>query len=467
MKQQPEEWSIPASPALAVHVTEAGTRTRRGWQRCQIDDDIQFRTDRLETYCLAQWDEVVYDSFLVAAAVEFGDMSLARSTRSWPRDIELHIPVHDPARWREDRVSSALHDALNVLSGDRWRISFYERCRPVEPPPQGRFAISGDVQAVIPYSDGLDSRCVAGIMQRELRDRLILVRLGSKLAGGKARSRKRHPFTSVPYRVRAGDRGPAESSARSRGFKFAVLSGLVAYLSGATEIVVPESGQGAIGPSLVTVGQGYEDYRSHPIYTQRMERFFDALLGRQIRFRFPRLWHTKAETLKAFVDLQNEESSWVGTKSCWQQSRQVSVDQKQRQCGICAACLLRRMSIHAAGLKDIDSGYVWEDLGAPTFETGTASTFPKAKITTKLREYAIAGSLHLDHLAGLYDSPGNAKMLELSAFQLSRALDEPQEEIRMKLNRLILKHEAEWRSFVSFLGEQSFIANWAVKGRSQ
>jgi hypothetical protein len=39
------------------------------------------------------------------------------------------------------------------------------------------------------------------------------------------------------------------------------------------------------------------DYRNHPLFTRRIERLFAALFGRSIRFVFPRLWHTKAETL--------------------------------------------------------------------------------------------------------------------------------------------------------------------------
>ena len=46
--------------------------------------------------------------------------------------------------------------------------------------PQGRFNLPEGVNAVIPFSDGLDSRIVAGLMARDLGDKLIRVRLGSK-----------------------------------------------------------------------------------------------------------------------------------------------------------------------------------------------------------------------------------------------------------------------------------------------
>src|SRR6185312_14453247 len=265
--------SVAAAPAIAVHVLEPGARTRRGWLPCLIDDNVEFKTDRFESYCLAKWDPIVYDTFLIAAAVEFADRNQRRPALAWRRDFELHIPVHDPDRWQAADVVESLHEALDFLTGDRWQVTFYRRAELLTPPQQGQFTIPDGAAAVIPFSDGLDSRCVAGLMGRELGDRLIRVRLGSKIRDGKALSRQRHPFTSVPYRIRRDERPFAESSARSRGFKFAVLSGLAAYLSGASDIIVPESGQGALGPALVTVGQGYEDYRSHPLFCERMEAF--------------------------------------------------------------------------------------------------------------------------------------------------------------------------------------------------
>jgi len=81
-----------------------------------------------------------------------------------------------------------------------------------------------------------------------------------------------------------------------------MLSGLGAYLARAERIIVPESGQGARGPALVPVGQAYEDYRNHPLFTNRMAVFPSALLGQNSRFEFPRLWYTKGETLKAYAE---------------------------------------------------------------------------------------------------------------------------------------------------------------------
>jgi hypothetical protein len=120
------------------------------------------------------------------------------------------------------------------------------------------------------------------------------------------------------------------------------------------------------------------------------------------------------------------------------------------------------MSIHAAGFTEPKETYVWEDLGVETFDEGAAPSFPKTKITGKLRQYAIAGALHLDHLAGLQASRADAPTLELNVFQLSRSLGIPEADVRTKLNRLLSQHEIEWKEFVHSLGKTSFVAKWAI-----
>jgi 7-cyano-7-deazaguanine synthase in queuosine biosynthesis len=450
----------PSPPTLAVDVVEAGTKARRGRLRCELGTNITFKLEDLESYFFAEWNPTAYDTLLVAAVVEFADKTLRRSTMNWQRSFELHIPVHDPAHWNDKVVSETLKDALVFLTGDLWDVSFYQRRQSHECPQQGHFTLQQGSAAVIPFSEGLDSRCVAGLMAHELGDKLVRVRVGTKDYDGHLPGKR--PFASIPYDVSAGAKKFVESTARSRGFKFAVVSGIAAFLSKASQIIVSESGQGALGPSLVVVGQAYEDYRSHPLFTARMEKFLFALLGHRVRFQFPRLWHTKAETLRKFVDECDDGATWAETWSCWQQNRHSSVDHKRRHCGICAACMLRRLSVHAAGLTEPPETYVWENLGALSFSDGAASSFPEKKKMGRMREYAIAGALHLDHLASLRSSPASATMLGLNAFQLGRALGLTETDARAKLDRMLVQHQQEWKGFVGSLGPSSFIWRWAV-----
>lgn len=447
-------------PLLRVDVHEPGTRARARWLACKIGENVKFSTDQLSSFCFAKWQPVVFDALLVAATIEFCDRSQKRAVHCWARDLHVRIPVHDLRKWRSSKVSAALHEALSFLTGDRWTIEFVSRHKDEPTPMQSNFVLPVGANAVIPFSDGMDSRAVAGLVAKALGDKVIRVRLGSKAADLSYLARYGQPFASVPYSVHEGRRTFAESSARSRGFKFATISGLTAYLAKAEQIIVPESGQGSLGPTLIPVGQTYEDYRNHPLFTDLMETFLEALLHHKPRYEFPRLWHTKGETLKEFVTECQGSHTWESTWSCWQSARQVSVGGHKRQCGICAACMLRRQSVHAAGLTERPQTYVWEDLSAATFEKGAAKGF--TNITGALREYAIAGTLHLDHLAALRSSDEGAGAIGLCAFQLSRSRKIPEQDVRAKLDRFLAQHENEWRAFMTSLGKQSFVADWAA-----
>lgn len=128
--------------------------------------------------------------------------------------------------------------------------------------------------------------------------------------------------------------------------------------------------------------------------------------------------------------------------------------------------MLRRLSAHAAGLSEPRENYVWENLSATTFAAGAAASFGPEKITLALREYAIAGALHLDHMAGLPDSTGNAGMLNRSAFQLSKSLSLTEADTCTKLDRLLRQNNNECKNFMLSPGQNSFVADWALSARS-
>ncbi len=451
---------------LQVDVHEAGGRARANRVSCEIETNLIFKTHDLATYFFAKWEPVVFDLMLLAASVEFCDRIHRRPALGWGRAFELRLPVHDLDVWNQKAMSDALHEALQFLTGDKWKITFIKRKKPAAEPAQELFHLDAGAEAVIPFSDGLDSRAVGALMAEEYGGRLIRVRLGSKKKDQPKDSLGRaQPFMALPYQVKPGVSRFIESSARSRGFKFAVLSGSAAYFAKADKVIVPESGQGALGPTLVPVGQAYEDYRNHPRFMKHMTVFFKMLLGSDIAFVFPRLWFTKGETLKAYMTLSDgKDTEWSNTRSCWQDNRHVSVGNHRRQCGICAACMLRRLSVHAADLSEPADTYVWENLSAPTFDAGVAEGFNKT--TRAQKQYAIAGTLHLDHLAYLKHSRAAERPLNLAAFQLARALGESEAVIWPKLDRLLSQHQKEWKTYMSSLGPQSFVAQWAVNDQS-
>ena len=154
MKKKSEERRQP--PLLKVHVAEPDTRALITQIRCQIDRDVQFSTESLESYFFSAWRPEAYDALLVAAAVEFADKSLRRPAHYWRRAFSLRVPVHDVERWQQPSVSEALRDAHTYLTGDSWEITFYGRRHEESRPRQSFFELPSNAQAVIPFSNGLD-----------------------------------------------------------------------------------------------------------------------------------------------------------------------------------------------------------------------------------------------------------------------------------------------------------------------
>ena len=337
-------------PLHRVDVVEQGIVARQDRIRCEIGKNLEFDTAGLGDYCSANWDKRVFDAFVLAAAVQFCDHTKRRPSIRWGREIDLRVPVHDPTHWRSAKVSETLHDALGFLTGDRWHLEFVERHKPESDIQKGKLDLLDNEGVIIAFSDGLDSRAVAGLAEREHGNKLIRVRLGFRSPDRWLPKSRRIPLCGKCLTVCAIAAGALwKTSARSRGFTFALLSGIAAYLSHSPLVIVPESGQGVLGPVLVSVGQAYEDYRNHPFFTDRMKAFLLALFGHEVCYTYPRLWSTKAETVAEFIAACPDDDSWTQTRSCWQGQRQASVSGRWRQCGICAACMLRRMSVHAIG----------------------------------------------------------------------------------------------------------------------
>ena len=450
MSERPQHLRIPEK---AIDVVEKGRRPRKGNEAFQFGRDFNFSTRALESYAFARWEEVIFDAMVVAAAVEYADRVVKRPSRGWPRQLSVRIPVHDPDRWNDPKVISALHDAIAFLTGDYWSVFFVKRRSRASAPPQDYLNLPVPTEAVLAYSDGMDSLAVSGLMERDLDGRLVRVRVSRK---SPSRKTKGQPFTAVPYNVDC-DMPNRETSARSRGFKFAMISGIAAYLTNAGKVLLPESGQGIFGPVLVPVSHGYADYRNHPLFTSRMQRFLKALLNKDIQYEFPQLWKTKGQSLAAFAAI-DKENTWKTTRSCWRNNQWVSIDRKRRQCGICAACVLRRVSVHAAGLNEDADTYICTSLSAATFESAIDNKF--TRMSAAFREYAIAGILHMDHLADLAEEDGKP-IIRRHAKLVAPVVGLSVEKSEKQLAELISRHREEWKSFMSSLGARSFIRQWS------
>lgn len=450
----------PYHPKLNTDVVFADEEARAGAVPCVIGQHIRFEDDAMQYFVPGAWRPVIYDTMILVAGVEVCDHSKVRSKFDWARDLTLRLPVHEPDRWNDPKVKTALMRALKFLTGDNWTIEFRLTPHVQTGPSQQCMDFDHSADMIIPYSDGLDSRAVAGIFEHQFSEALIKrVRVGSN------RIRKPKPgetikyFENVPFNAKKLIRGNGEPSGRSRGFKFSVLAGLAAYLIGAPKVIVPESGQGALGPVLVNVGQSHYDRRTHPQFTRLMTEFLEALFGTTITFVHPMLFGTKGQSLATYKAIYPDHLIWKDTRSCWMDQRHASFDGEHRQCGICAACMLRRTSLHAAGYEEQPDMYLWEDLNAADFDNGACEEFKRRN--NSQFEYALAGTLHMDHLAALRTDPELDSIALRHAIPVAKSLGRSADETKTEIIELINSHASEWSSFLQNLSNGSFVRKWA------
>lgn len=437
---------------------EAIALPRRGATPALLGQSLRLDTRGLTSFFFARFDRRLFDLLVVAAAVEFCDRFKRRPGLGWSRAFDIRVAVHEPDIWSAPETKALLEETLAFLTGDVWRFRFEARLKAEPPPVTIQLPLPPYRALIMPYSEGLDSLAVHALTAHATNSDLVRVRLGSGGVDKAALDKDRKPFTRVPYKVSVPS--SAESSARSRGFKFAVVTAVAAAMSDVQRIIVTESGQGALGPVLVRSGHAYPDYRVHPAFSRKMENLFQALTGHEIRYEYPRIWHTKGETLAAAKALPVPPDFATRTRSCWQSSQHASVDGSRRQCGICAACMLRRVSMFTAEIDDPADCYVWENLTVADFDTGAASAFQGH--TPALREHGIAGVLHMDHLASLASPSAQTRAFHRVIRLTADALGKEEGAVLAQTQDLLNRHADEWRRFVIAQGDQSFVARYAA-----
>lgn len=442
-------------PSKRFRIGSENSRARDGEILCRVNREIKIAPTVLSAYCFRELTDTIYDLMLLAAGVAYCDRSLSRRpATTWRRQLHLVVPVADPDLWMSKAVMRSLVQTLGLLTGDEWSISFVKRQWDL-PNTQSPLGLGhGDVK-VMPYSGGLDSTMIARTLASKGQN-LILVTAGRKPdADRKWRSEPdgRRRFISVPFHFSESEDGNRlrETSYRSRGFVFCVMGGIAAFLSGCDEVVMPESGQGALGLWLAPVGNEAPDVRSNPIFTHQLSGFLKELLGRSISYEYPALWKTKGETLSE-LQRSGKHGEWWKARSCARDGRSVGNGGPLPQCGICSACLLRRQSLLKAGLDEAKDHYLWSDLSGSTVEEALAQgSKSPAKNDTR---YAICGALSLEHIARLHREHD---LIRRKAMVLSPFVDLTPKEVEEKLHNLLKTHSEEWRSFVNHQGSNSYL----------
>lgn len=435
------------TPTAKIRITEEGSGSQKS--EYQLGNHISLNHKDLEAYCWQRLSETDIDLLVLAASVALADRRVRRRRATgWARQLELDIPVHKPDQWKA--ASPRIRETLEWLTGDLWEFQFRAR-RQADAALQLYLPNKSTAPDVaISYSGGLDSFAYANRL-RQSNTRALLVTtwhagLHRVYPAGFERDAVR-----VPIRLRPGHE--REPTYRTRPFLYFVACALAAKMRGASRVVVPEPGQGALGPSLIPFGNEHPYRGTHPGFTFRLSGLLKSLWHQGVpEFVHPNLWMTKAALVREGV-VKPKDELWKTTRSCSRdiaRTKGLGRSPETRQCGVCGNCLLRRMSLEANQLTD--DAYFWQDLASSNLKARRA-----AVATTKSdQEVATYAVLDIENLARATTADAKT-VLEPAIADVALGLGVTRETASKNLARLLSAHRSEWTRFIGKLPASSWL----------
>lgn len=307
------------------------------------------------------------DLVSIALSVTAADTFVFRSTatNAWSRDFHIVLPLIEPARWNP--LKPVLQEALRFLSGDQWVFEFSGDGAPAPSPTRIRRRLHSldlaQVDCVSLFSGGLDSAIGAiDLIARKRRPLLVShATQGDATYQAKMLSRLPGPRLQLSANAYPTWSGPDDDSMRTRSFMFLALASLAGqcisqYRGGRQiDVFVCENGMIALNPPLTPRRIGSHSTRTaHPHYLTLFQSVLDSA-EISVRIGNPYEHVTKGEMLAPHGGQAGVDAFAADSVSCGKWKR------KNQQCGRCVPCLIRRASLHAAGITDLTT-YRFPDL---------------------------------------------------------------------------------------------------------
>jgi 7-cyano-7-deazaguanine synthase in queuosine biosynthesis len=322
--------------------------------------------------------EMAADLGILAAAITAADTRISRAADAqdgWTREIDLYLPVGDPARW--EALAPLLARTLKFLTGDHWRLLFRER----EPKyktliQKPRALVRPPFTSVCLFSGGLDSFIGAIDLFAAGKKPILVSHYGDNSTSSQERCadqiakvygdmRARHVRANVRFDKNDFSHAMAdEFTTRGRSFLFFALAALAASgLDRNPIIYVPENGLISLNVPLDRLRVGAWSTRTtHPFYMARWQEILNRL-GISARLENPYRFKTKGEMLAECKNQGVVRKHVVDTISCSSVTKARWLGAAPRHCGFCVPCLIRRSAVKSAFGKD-PTTYTIADLHA-------------------------------------------------------------------------------------------------------
>jgi 7-cyano-7-deazaguanine synthase in queuosine biosynthesis len=322
-------------------------------------------------------DSLSMDLCEIAAYMFMADKSFPRGDYGkWTRNLSFLVPVRNPERWNS--VKAILTNTVATLSGDNIEFHFVKKASEkagkkdsLETQPEMQPRDLPDSDCVCLFSGGLDSFAGAVYLLKQGKRPLFashyvssLKSLQSKLIDGIEKDVGReieHFQYRVTSRKTKHTRFPfknEESSHRARSFLFLSYATVAAATRGVSDIYICENGVLSLNVPISDARKGTRSTRhAHPLFLQHFNQFINALYGRTFSVQNPFQFWTKGREAK-LLEKTSLYPMIKDTVTCWGYPNQTLKYPDSNHCGYCIPCIVRRVSVKAAGLADYDDQYV-------------------------------------------------------------------------------------------------------------
>lgn len=316
-------------------------------------------------------DSLSRDLCEIAAYVFMADKSFKRGDfGKWTRDLAFLIPVRNPARWNS--VKSILTNTVATLSGDNIEFHFVKSTEGTGNNDSKQETSSrSEADCVSLFSGGLDSFAGAAYLLTQNRRPIFashyvssLKSLQGKLIRGiedEFNRKVEHFQYRVTSRTVKNTTFPfanKESSHRARSFMFLSYAVVAAATRGLSDIYICENGVLSLNVPISDARKGTRSTRhAHPLFLHYFNQFINELYGRTFSVQNPFQFWTKAEEAK-FLEKTSLYRLINHTVTCWGYPNQTLRYPNSNHCGYCIPCIVRRVSVKAAGLAAYDDQYV-------------------------------------------------------------------------------------------------------------
>jgi 7-cyano-7-deazaguanine synthase in queuosine biosynthesis len=274
-------------------------------------------------------------------------------TDEWRRSLPLTFCPRLPQLWQSRSIVEALLELMTWLTEDDWSINIASG--PATSSAR-QMALPWDHvdREVALFSGGLDATAGTALLLQSGQPVLgVAVQTNSAMRGYQAsvaralRASGVGDLRTTPvFLARRNAPSREEPSRRTRGLVFLACGWAAAQAVDRQRLLIFENGVGAINLPYTRAQDGCMTSRAvHPKTLRLASRLFSTIANEEFTIVNPHLHETKGEMC---ARLPASVRPAVGSsQSCDNSAAGRSA--LGRRCGRCASCLLRRVSLHAAG----------------------------------------------------------------------------------------------------------------------